>query len=342
MPAARIRVYLNAPSDRPNLQLEWRDPETGERRFRSAKTPDPAAGEQRRADLEYELNNGVAVPTGEAPLSWADFRRRYEREYLSTRRRSTRVKAAIVLDGYEAAAAPATLRAASERTVARYADELRGRDLDPLTIRGYLSVVRTALRWAARQKLIAAAPHVEMPDVPGRKRRMNTINHAEYLDLRTKLPDPNRTLLDVAWYTGMRLGELLALRWDEVAGSPWLDVRTSRIWFDAASQKSGKAEWIPAHPRLMEMLRDREKPRGEVIVGLSAKMKTASMAFIRDVRTAGGTITAHDVRRSFGTRYAPVVTAPVLQRLMRHANIQTTLLYYVDLSSRLDEAILLA
>jgi integrase len=42
---------------------------------------------------------------------------------------------------------------------------------------------------------------------------------------------------------------------------------------------------------------------------------------------------AHDLRRSFGTRWASRVKPVVLQKLMRHANIQTTLTFYVSLDS---------
>ena len=45
--------------------------------------------------------------------------------------------------------------------------------------------------------------------------------------------------------------------------------------------------------------------------------------------TEGKFASAHDLRRSFGTRWAPRVKPTVLQKLMRHANIQTTLKYYV-------------
>ncbi len=38
---------------------------------------------------------------------------------------------------------------------------------------------------------------------------------------------------------------------------------------------------------------------------------------------------AHDLRRSFGTRWAPKVKPATLQLLMRHASIETTLRYYV-------------
>jgi integrase len=40
--------------------------------------------------------------------------------------------------------------------------------------------------------------------------------------------------------------------------------------------------------------------------------------------------TAHDLRRSFGTRWASRVKPATLQLLMRHQSIETTLKYYVE------------
>ncbi len=40
---------------------------------------------------------------------------------------------------------------------------------------------------------------------------------------------------------------------------------------------------------------------------------------------------AHDLRRSFGTRWAKKVMPAVLQKLMGHDSIQTTMAYYVGL-----------
>jgi len=51
-----------------------------------------------------------------------------------------------------------------------------------------------------------------------------------------------------------------------------------------------------------------------------------------DVRTGEVEFaSAHDLRRSFGTRWAKRVKTPVLMRLMRNKNIATTMTYYVDL-----------
>ena len=46
--------------------------------------------------------------------------------------------------------------------------------------------------------------------------------------------------------------------------------------------------------------------------------------------TTGKHATAHDFRRSFGTRWSKRVRTPELQKLMRHSDIKTTLKYYVD------------
>jgi integrase len=42
---------------------------------------------------------------------------------------------------------------------------------------------------------------------------------------------------------------------------------------------------------------------------------------------------AHDLRRSFGTRWARLVPTAVLMQLMRHESIQTTNADYVDLDA---------
>ena len=43
--------------------------------------------------------------------------------------------------------------------------------------------------------------------------------------------------------------------------------------------------------------------------------------------------TAHDLRRSFGSRWAKRVMPAVLKDLMRHSSINTTMTYYVNQSA---------
>jgi hypothetical protein len=50
-------------------------------------------------------------------------------------------------------------------------------------------------------------------------------------------------------------------------------------------------------------------------------------------KEAGKYASAHDLRRSFGTRWAKRVMPAVLQKLMRHSAIESTLRYYADIDA---------
>ena len=43
---------------------------------------------------------------------------------------------------------------------------------------------------------------------------------------------------------------------------------------------------------------------------------------------------AHDIRRAFGARCAKIVLASLLQQLMRHSNIETTMSFYVNITAK--------
>jgi integrase len=120
-----------------------------------------------------------------------------------------------------------------------------------------------------------------------------------------------------------------------------MDFGQSRIWIPAAYNKSDADQWMPLHPQLAEILQPRRQERGKVF-RLSESPREVSRKFTKLAKKAGLKITLHDLRRSFGSRYAAVVPAPVLQRLMRHADIKTTLAFYKNVDDVLEEAILKA
>ena len=327
----RITVYMLNQKDRRFFKLEWVDPDTGERKSRSAKTDDPDEAERKRADLEYELNHGLHREPSK--MLWETFRELYEEEKLAGARKATRKKAGYVFNSFEKLASPRTLGQVSERTVSRYATRLREEGMKAATIQGHLAYLRAALRWAADQKLIPAAPKVP------KKTIIRKIVAEEFERLLAKAPDDCwAAFLQTAWYTGMRRNEMLDLTWDGADGQPWVDLAENRIWLPAAYNKSDADQWLPVHPELAEVLRPRKRDRGRLFP-LSASPREVSRKFTRLAKNAGLKITLHDLRRSFGSRYAAVVPAPVLQRLMRHADIKTTLGFYTNVDDVLDEAI---
>src|SRR4051794_1235499 len=99
MAEKRVHVWVQRFKDRPTLQLQWLDPETGKRKSKSAKTDDPEKAEEARADLEYELNHGTYQEPSR--LTWDRFRELFESQYLPNVRPSTQRNYRNVLNRFE-------------------------------------------------------------------------------------------------------------------------------------------------------------------------------------------------------------------------------------------------
>ena len=121
----RIVVWVQDFGDRPHLVLQWHDPVTGKRKSKTAGTCNPLTAEQRRADLEYELNNGLHHEPSK--LDWDKFRAMFEAEHLSGLRAKTRLKYETVFTVFEEVIGPDKLRAVTERTVSLFVQGMRER-----------------------------------------------------------------------------------------------------------------------------------------------------------------------------------------------------------------------
>ncbi len=163
---------------------------------------------------------------------------------------------------------------------------------------------------------------------------------------------------------GLRLEESLILSWDE--DSPFaIDLTGRRPAFriDAAAQKSRKDERLPMTEDFYKLLLETPEAdrHGRVfklnglrthtpitpkricrLVSKIGKKAGVVVATVEKRKRVDGKLVAttvkkfascHDLRRSFGTRWAPRVRSVTLQRLMRHAEIATTLKYYVTMDA---------
>src|SRR5262249_28930084 len=169
----RITVWVQRFPDRANLMLQWHDPETGRRKSKSAETADEGQAEKARADLEYELNNGLHKEASR--LSWEKFRELFEAEFLPSRRERTREGYRNVFGLFERICNPRSLRAINERTVSAFAAGLwkepgkTGNGMCASTVRVRLQFLHTVLAWAAEQKLIPSCPRFPSIKVPKRR-----------------------------------------------------------------------------------------------------------------------------------------------------------------------------
>ena len=155
------------------------------------------------------------------------------------------------------------------------------------------------------------------------------------------------------WLSGLRLTESLEVYWNR-PDRLCIDLtgRRPRLAIPAELEKGNRDRLLPITPDFAEFLlatdpADRRGPvfrplmpsgnransdragRMVCLLGELAGVKVHTHPKTGKVKFAS----AHDLRRSFGTRWARRVPTAVLMRLMRHESIQTTNAYYVDLNA---------
>lgn len=205
-------------------------------------------------------------------------------------------------------------------------------------------------RMIANVPAVLAEPrrYYKPKDVPKRKMSDDADKHRkERLEEKAVAEAPAwELLLRGLWLSGLRLGEAIALTWDDDT-QPMVSLSGSfpMLFIPAVCQKGGRDTITPITPDFLAMLLETEthlrtgkvfklngrhgKPLtddtlvGRVISGIG---KAAGVVV---EKAAGKFASAHDLRRSFGSRWAPKVMPAVLKDLMRHTDISTTMKYYV-------------
>ncbi len=136
--------------------------------------------------------------------------------------------------------------------------------------------------------------------------------------------------------TGMRLGELIALRWQDVDFErAVVQVNLSFTHGRLGSPKSGRSRELPMTDGLKRALRaHRERAdEGELVFrrlrGGRLSRDAIKHPFRRATKAAGlPVIRIHDMRHSFASQLAMAGTPmPVLKAYMGHADIKTTMRY---------------
>ncbi len=151
-----------------------------------------------------------------------------------------------------------------------------------------------------------------------------------------------------AAFTGLRRGELVALRWRDVdfAGAA-IRVRASYAGGALTTPKSGRVRSVPMAPDVAEALA-RLDARGHasteddlVFPGETGSYLDASALrrrYDRALKLAGlRALRFHDLRHTFGTRMIARADIRRVQEWMGHADIQTTM-RYLHYAPRHDDA----
>lgn len=346
-----IRVLVKSNGSGRNLAMYYVDPVSGKRVVKTTRTTDQREAERTAGEWEKELQRGG----GHSPskITWQHFRERYEAEYMPGLSKSSRGNFNAAFHHLERVMNPDRLCKLTTACMSGFQAKLRaGGKLKETSIAGILRHLKAALSWAERQTMIDKAPRFTMPKVgKGSLAKGRPIVAEEFermLSVAEKVRPKDawkwQRLLTGLWLSGLRLGEALELSWDHEA--PFcIDLTGKRPVFviRAEAQKNRRDEILPMTPDFAEWLQA-TYPEGERqgwVFGIRMRLFWVSTLISGIGRKAGVMVnkadgkyaSAHDLRRAFGTRWAKKVTTPILQRLMRHADIKTTMSYYVDIDA---------
>lgn len=216
----------------------------------------------------------------------------------------------------------------------------KARGLSNRTLQKYLVVLHAIFKRAMKVHKLPRNPlaTVERPRLP-RRAGIDVFSREEVMALvAAAANDQDGALYLAAAFTGLRLGELLGLRWEDVdfAGST---IRVRRNWSGGreGTPKSGRGRAVPMMDEVAATLtprRQRHRFTGEHDLvfcdrlgrhlgykALSARYKEAlARAGLRQLRF-------HDLRHTFGTHAIRAADPREVMEWMGHADIQTTQKY---------------
>lgn len=152
--------------------------------------------------------------------------------------------------------------------------KLRREGLANGTVNRALALLRRMFEVAVSEDKLRADEIPKFVELPEATPREGFLELEDFLRLRQLLPERLRTLVTLAFYTGMRWGEIRNLRWDSV------DLLHGKIRLGAGTTKNKEARTIPLMGELAPMLA-REKKRCPGARHVFAASATRPIASIR-------------------------------------------------------------
>lgn len=247
-----IKVTVTKLADRKYYRMAYVDPITEKKVVRSTKKTTRRDAERVSAVWESELREGRFQP--DKRITWEQFRERYEKEKLASLADKTQVASNTAFNHLENLINPKRLASLNSITLSRFQAELRKTEIRETSIACHLRHIKSALNWAVSIGLLTKMPKIEMPRrAKGVAMRGRPIVAEEFERMIATVPkvrkrDPGnwQRFLTGLWLSGLRLGEALALSWDEDAPFA-MDLSGKhprfRIWAEA--EKGHRDRFLP-------------------------------------------------------------------------------------------------
>ena len=314
-------------SGRTTYHLRWIDPQA--RRWRSRKVGTDCKRAAREATLlERQLDEGTYREIRRT--TWADF----SAEHVGWIAGDLHRKAATRILAEFGEMFPVEPTRITFAMIEEYSAAMATKGNSVATINMKLRYLRAAFRKAVKRGYLAQSPMEGWTWAKVDKKAMRILADDEepaLLDAADEVGGLQlRAFVCAALNTGGRRAELLGLPWDRV------DLDGEAVTFTKTKGKRDRTVPIVDTPELVSMLRRLQAQTlqdGGSFVGLTSAIGS-HWTWVRVIHKAGiRHVTIHDLRRTYVTRLIRAgVPLPTVQELSGHANIQTTLTYYNEVS----------
>lgn len=286
-----------------------------------------------------------AATFGEACAEWLRYVEHERKRMPSTLADYRSVVRACLLPGFGADTPLGQIDTAS--IDAWRARQLAERRLSPRSIQKQLAILHAILRRAKRVGWIASNPAEDAERISvKRSGEFNVLTPVQVAAVARAAESPqDGAAFAAAAFTGLRLGELVALRWTDIDFSKRLvHVRGSYTRRTQGPPKSGHVRSVPLIDQAMKPL-DRLSRRelfaspddlvfcsvvGGHLDGSALRKRfyaALERAGLGELRTKPDQITFHDLRHTFGTLAVQAFPLSDVRAYMGHADIQTTMIY---------------
>jgi integrase len=195
--------------------------------------------------LRHDFDQDAAPPPGLTLAAWLERCVALRQHKRSLAKDRTSVRYLLAFFGSHCALEQLTTSQIEAYKQARLQQPDRyGRLPKPATINRELAFLRWALRLAADDQLIERLPRIHLLEEQNERDR--TISDTEFRAIYVEMAPQGRPVLTALRETGMRVSEVLGLRWSHVS--------LTEGWFDLGETKNGKPRRVPLSPTLRDTL----------------------------------------------------------------------------------------
>lgn len=183
------------------------------------------------------------------------------------------------------------------------------------TINRDLSVLKHILYWGVDEQILRENPLARMPLVQERRLKRPVMTLQEETALLPVLPDYLRRIAIAALDTGMRRGELLNQRWEDI------DLHRKLLSVTKSKTAEGESREIPLTTRVYNLLAAKPKEAGMVFTYNGEPLHWIRKGWLGGLKRAKlRHFRFHDLRHTFNTRLMEAgVIADVRMAIMGHS-----------------------